>query len=348
MNQTITPETLYPIIQTLCADDYHELLKKMKLNQNVINDAADALHKIIFRERQTPIDYVKNGKTPKGRQKYFNPQTSRSISDTHQSVVRYTKKSYEQWRIFINCMLYGLSLRKSAAEVGISTTTAFAWRHKVIEAMKDYQEVVQLSGEIEIDETYFLLNMKGPWKGKHMPRKAKKKGEPAVLRGISNEQVCVLVAIDENDQVLTKIIGQGNPWKDDIFDAIKGKVKAGSHMTSDSKSSYLDIAHQLECSVTQIPSGEHTKDAYSLGVINNYHSELKTWFRRFRGVSTKHLEGYLMWFRFMKYLKYQLEYDKHSNEALKYVISNHVSIKSSDIHQRYWPIDIFKPYQYLS
>ena len=36
------------------------------------------------------------------------------------------------------------------------------------------------------------------------------------------------------------------------------------------------------------------------------------------------------------------------NAALKYVISNHVSIKSSDIHQRDWPIDIFKPYQYLS
>lgn len=348
MNQVITPETLYPIIQTLCADDYNELLKKMQLNQKIINDAANALHKIIFRERRVPNGYVRNGKTPTGRQKYLNPQTSRSISDTHHSIVHYSKKSYEQWLMFIKCMLYGLSLRKSASEVGISTTTAFAWRHKVIEAMKDYQEVVKLSGEIEVDETYFLLNMKGPWKGKPMPRSAKKKGEPAVLRGVSNEHVCVLIALDENDQVLTKVVGQGNPWKDDIFDAINGKVKAGSHITSDSKSSYFDIAHQLECSVTQIPSGEHTKDEYSLGVINNYHSELKTWFRRFRGVSTKHLEGYLMWFRFMKYLKYQLEYDKHLNAALKYVISNHVSIKSSDIHQRDWPIDIFKPYQYLS
>src|SRR5690554_1723704 len=151
MNQVITPETLYPIIQTLCADDYNELLKKMQLNQKIINDAANALHKII-------------------------------------------------------------------------------------EAMKDYQEVVKLSREIEIDETYFLLNMKGLWKG-----------EPAVLRGVSNEHVCVFIALDENDQVLTKVVGQGNPWKDHIFDAIKGKVKAGSHITSNSKSSYFDIAHQLKC-----------------------------------------------------------------------------------------------------
>lgn len=245
-------------------------------------------------------------------------------------------------------MLYGLSLRKTASEVGISTTTAFAWRHKVIEALKDYPEVIRLSGEIQMDETYFLLNMKGPWKGRDMPRSAKKKGEPAVLRGVSNEHVCVLVAIDENDQVLCEVIGQGNPLKENIFESVKDKIQIGSHITSDSKSSYADIAHQLKCSITQIPSGEHTKDTYSLGVINNYHSELKTWFRKFRGVSTKHLDGYLKWFRFMKYLKYQLEFDKHSNETLKYAISNHISIKTSDIHQRDWPIDIFKPYQYLS
>lgn len=72
MNQTITPEVLYPIIKNFSADDYNELLKKMKLNQKAINDAADALHKIIFRERHLPKGYVKNGKTPLGRQKYVN------------------------------------------------------------------------------------------------------------------------------------------------------------------------------------------------------------------------------------------------------------------------------------
>ena len=77
-------------------------------------------------------------------------------------------------------MLYGLSLRRTALEVGISTTTAFSWRHKVIKAMSDYQEVIKLSGEIQIDETYFLLNMKGPWNNKKMPRKPKKQGKPSI------------------------------------------------------------------------------------------------------------------------------------------------------------------------
>lgn len=348
MNQTLTSEILYPIIENLCADDYNELLKKMSLNQKMINDAADALHKIIFRERHVLAGYVKNGKTPKGRQKYLNTQTKRSISDTTESIVCYTKKSYEQWSSFIKCMLYGLSLRKTAKEVSISTTTAFTWRHKVIKALKDYQETITLVGKIEVDETYFLLNMKGPWKGKVMPRSAKKKGKPSIYRGVSNEQVCVLVAIDQHDQVLTKIIGQGNPLKENIYHVLADKVQKKSHLTSDSKSAYVDVASQLDCTITQIPPGKHTKDEYSLGVINNYHSDLKTWFRKFRGVSTKHLDGYLMWFRFMKYLKYQLEYDQHAHTAVKYAISHYVSIKNSDISKKEWPIDIFKPYQYLS
>ncbi|MDD3106560.1 MAG: hypothetical protein PHP65_01995 [Bacilli bacterium] len=44
-----------------------------------------------------------------------------------------------------------------------------------------------------------------------MPRKDKKRGTSAIKRGISNERVCVLVAMDESDQMITKLIGQGNP-----------------------------------------------------------------------------------------------------------------------------------------
>jgi transposase-like protein len=345
MNQTIE---LYEIINTLCADDYNQLLSKMKLNQKVINEAADALHKIIFREKEMNKKLVKYGKTSKGRQRYIHKETGKTESVTTRTIVRYTKKSYNQWSMFIKYMLYGLSLRAISLEVGISKTTAFAWRHKVIEAMKDYQEVIQLSGEIQADETYFLLNMKGPWNKKKMPRAPKKNGRPGIHRGISNEHVCVLVAIDENDQILTKIIGQGNPLKENLQSALQGKVAPESCFTTDSKSAYRYVVEKLGCNLTQIPSGYHVKGESSLGVINQYHSELKTWISRFKGVSTKHLENYLMWFRFMKYLNYQMPSNYHAYESMKYTISNDILIKTSDIYQKFFPIDIFKPYQHLS
>ncbi len=207
----------------------------MNLDENVVNQAADALHRIIFRERKLNKNVVKHGRTHRVRQRYLDKTTGRTLSDTDRSIVRRTKKTYKQWEQYIRLMLYGLSLRKIAKELDISTTTAFAWRHKVIEVIKDYQEDDLLSGEIEMDETYFLLIMKGSWKHKRIPRKAKKGGAPSMYRGISNEQVCVLALIDENDRILSKVIGQGHPTKKEIWRACNQRVEPNSHVTTDSK-----------------------------------------------------------------------------------------------------------------
>jgi transposase-like protein len=313
----------------------------MSQNQKAINEAADALHKILFRERKQLDKIAKYGKSEKGRQRYINLESGKTLSDSDQSIVRYTKKTYAQWHSYIKHMLYGLSLREIAFEVGISVTTAFNWRHKILSAMRDYQEQHALSGEIELDETYFLLNMKGPWKKKQMPRKAKKRGTRAWQRGISNEYICVLVGLDKTDHILSKIVGQGNPLGEVMYEALAGRVNQKSIIISDSKSAYQEISSKLKCNLIQIPSGQHQEGMFNLGSINQYHSELKNWLSRFKGISTKHLEGYLVWFRFMKLLQYQKEYDSRPNELMNYAISNKVSMKNNNICRKPFPIDIF-------
>ena len=348
MSQETVTNTLLPIINALCADEYNQLLKTMNQNHKAINEAADALHKILFRERETSNQWVKYGKSSKGRQRYIDTASRKTFSASDQSIVRYTKKTYTQWHAYIKYMLYGLSLREIAFEVGISVTTAFHWRHKILSAMRDYQEQHVLHGEIQMDETYFLLNMKGPWKKKQMPRKAKKRGTRAVQRGVSNEFVCVLVGLDEADRVLSKIVGQGNPLGEKMQEALTGRVRPESLIITDSKSAYQEIALTLKCNLVQIPTGHHSEGIFNLGTINQYHSELKNWYSRFRGVSTRHLEGYLIWFRFMKLLQYGIKQENRSNEFLNYAISNKVTILNQDIHHKPFPIDIFKPYQHLS
>jgi transposase-like protein len=145
MSREATTETLLPIINALCADEYNDLLKTMNQNQKAINEAADALHKILFRERKRSEQIVKYGRSAKGRQRYMNLESGKTFSASDQSIVRYTKKTYAQWHSYIKFMLYGLSLREIAFEVGISVTTAFNWRHKILSAMREYQEEQPLS-----------------------------------------------------------------------------------------------------------------------------------------------------------------------------------------------------------
>ncbi|MDA3931312.1 MAG: IS1595 family transposase [Tenericutes bacterium] len=347
MIETSMTKDIMPLINALCADEYNDLLKTMMANQDAVNEAADALVKIIFRERALSANLVKYGKTKNGSQRYLDKETAKTSSISSKSIVKYTKKTYKQWSDYIRCMLYGLSLRQIAIEVGISKTTAFNWRHKIIKAMAEYEAESQLSGDIQIDETYFLLNLKGPWHNKSMPRRPKKRGRAGVQRGLSNEQVCVLIAIDETDQVLTKIIGQGNPLAEDIYESLDTKIVNHSRITTDSKSAYKEVSKNLACELHQIPSGKHKLGDYNLGVMNQYHSELKSWFKRFKGVSTKHLEGYLMWFRFMKSLNYKLEFNQQEKFMLQYAISTETMIKNKDISEKPFPVDIFKPYQHL-
>ena len=118
----------------------------------------------------------------------------------------YRSKKADKWIPFIECMLNGLSLRETASQIGITHGTAFYWRHKVLSALAK-ESIGIFEGLVEVDETYFLESHKGR---RVIPnRKPRKRGGSASKRGISNEQVCVLVARDRNKTTLSKRVGSG-------------------------------------------------------------------------------------------------------------------------------------------
>jgi predicted transcriptional regulator len=108
MNHNPQIQEIHSLIQSLCADDYNALINRMNLDEKMINQAADALHRIIFRERKTNGNIVKYGLTNEGKQRYLDKTTGRTLSDTNRSIVRRTKKTYKQWERYIQLMLYSL------------------------------------------------------------------------------------------------------------------------------------------------------------------------------------------------------------------------------------------------
>lgn len=345
-------EMIYQMINTICADEFGELEQFVSKRAALETQATNAMHRILYRERTVQashcpncgsLAFVKNGKTKTRRQKYTCKDCHKSFSDTTNSIVHSSKKNYQVWHRFIEEMMSGQSLRAISSKVGISVTTAFHWRHKAMESMGHYQKNEVLSGEIQMDETYFLLNFKGVKKNK-MPRKSKKRGNPAMKRGISNEHACVLVAMDESDQMITKLIGQGNPRIPDFDKALEKRIQPNGMMITDSKSAYQEVSKKYQCTLIQIPSGFHTADTYNLGTLNGLHGELKQWFQKYKGVSTRHLDKYLSWFRFEKYMKYQIEPEYRYKHAFRFVVSNEGSALVNAISKANFPVDIHKPY----
>lgn len=57
------------------------------------------------------------------------------------------------------------------------------------------------------------------------------------------------------------------------------------------------------------------KGIYHIQNVNNLHSRLKTWIRRFQGVATKYLDNYLYWFRWLE-IDMRLSFEKQVEQML--------------------------------
>jgi len=93
---------------------------------------------------------------------------------------------------------------EAAAQCGVHRVTSFRWSHLFL-MLPENQHAKLLSGIAEADETFFLNSKKG---SRDLDRKPRKRGGKAQKRGLSKEQVCVLVARDRNGATIDAIMPQ--------------------------------------------------------------------------------------------------------------------------------------------
>lgn len=269
-------------------------------------------------------------------------------SETTDTITYYSKLSADTWFKIIDNLIDGLSIRRIASKLKINKTTSFHIRHKILNALESYIESINLSGEIEADEKYFKINLKGT-KHDKMPRTSKKRASTS-KRGLSNHKICVVSAIDENDNLIIKLTGLGQATINMLKDTFNKRVEKASTFITDSKSSYIKFCEEFGINLKQIPSGRYTtKDYFNIANINNIHSQIEVWLQKFRGVSTKHLQKYLNWFSYILMMKRKYESGELETNLYKEVITNNNYIKANDISSAEFPVDLklaYGKYQY--
>ncbi len=194
-------------------------------------------------------------------------------------------------------MMTGLSLAKIAPKCGISVLTAFRWRHKVLNAIKKQFENTTVSGVVEADETFFLESHKGK---KIEGEKGRKRGGKAKLRGISQYQVGIMVAIDGDKNIIADIYGRGRLTTKQTEKVLGNKIEEDSILVTDSHKSYIQFAKNHNLQHKRIANGKHKNGEYHINNVNNYHRGLKDFVRHFNGISTRYLANYLNWFSWIK------------------------------------------------
>lgn len=219
--------------------------------------------------------------------------TFNALTGTPLARLRYKDK----WLDFAQQMEQGQSVRKSAKACDVHPNTAFRWRHRFLVRPND-SKPTHLAGIAEADEAFFLESFKG--KKQAMPRAPRKRGSKASKRGLSDEQIPVLICRDRTGNTTDFILEKDD--RTHIFEVLKPILASDAILCTDGSRAMIGVARKLGITHRPINLAAGIRviaRVYHVQNVNAYGSRLKTWMRRFNGVATHYLANYLGWRRYL-------------------------------------------------
>lgn len=293
--------------------------------------------------------FVKNGFNPKHRQKYRCKDCRSVFMATTGTLFTHSRTNFNIWSTFIAGELNGLTLEQQVVATGLSIVTCFNMRHKLYKAASKIQKNVMLSGQIELDPSYTKINLKGT-RPKDMPRMSKHRGKSKntiyshKLPGTSHHKVCIVAAIDENDNMLFKIGGLGRESYS-ILNQYRNHFSDDSMIISDDSHSIQTFVSKNKFKSDVIPSNAFlSENGNSVASVNELHTEAKNLMRQKHGISTRHLQGYLDWIVFKKNLRYTLDMRKWKSETYMESMLEQIPFRCDQITDIPMPIDLYEAY----
>lgn len=247
-------------------------------------------------------DTLKRGKI-RGVQRYSCKTCSKYWMATHGTSLSGLHKR-DLWNKYIQCFEQGMSIRRTAKEVGISLQTSFRWRHRLLSSLNSLVPE-QLDGVIETDDFQLSLSEKGK---RDLKRKPHKRGRDS--KNHDSEKVSVLVSVvrgqsGANGSVIKakKINGV------QVKKALEGKLQSGSTIITDDAKSFkiLSELDQVEHKTVNSKVNQRRRHPVHLQTVNQSHKAIKDFLAPFNGVSTKYLQNYLTWFHFKQSTKMRLD-----------------------------------------
>ncbi len=246
-------------------------------------------------------DVVKNGHA-RGLQRYACRTCSHTYSNASQTPLSGLHRK-DRLAKFAQCMGRDMTIRQTALEMGISTSTAFRWRHRFLSEAVEHQ-ARNRSGVIEADETYFRQSSKG---SRNLGRPPRSRGGAAMKSSKGGAQVAEKIAVlvmktRGKPYVADRVVG--TMTQANAMPMVKQMAAQNAFLCVDGSGAFRTVQQTLgikteavavayEGRVRMTPDGPvHVQS------VNNYHEKLKTWLNGdLRGVSTKYMPNYLAWMR---------------------------------------------------
>ena len=330
MENKMFNDILDAIISNATADEI-EIIRE-KLNQHLINHIYETdTHKELSNKFDSSFcpfckcsHIIKYGKDKKGNQRYLCKDCHKTFSSITGSLLSYSKKEPYQWYLYIESLLNGDTIIRSAAVAGICEYTSLVWRHKILSiCAKLTDDDPVLSDTVYLDEKLSDVNHPGIMVNETDTAKVK--------RGISDQKRNIVCAIDILNKKVIQVSERGRIHSDILYNIYKDKIPENCTVVSDSLRSYHKLMKDLKVTWIKIPSGKTEKDGYTLSKVNNLHSSIELFLHKYRGISDKYLKNYIGLYKFKdSHKKYH-----HKSELLtifKIIVNELCTLKFSDFN----------------
>ncbi len=221
-------DDLKEVILSLPIADRDVLLKDLtdSLQSSDLSNQASRRHILDNKMGQCPHcchdKYVRFG-VDKGSQRYKCKSCNRSFTEYTGTWMTGLQRR-DVVSAYLGLMVKEKSLDKISETLGINKKTAFDWRHKILASLDSKGDQDDFTGITESDETFFLRSEKGM---NVKERKSRKRGGKSGKRGISNDQVAVIVTQDRKSTLDLSVATLGRIGKVDLENAIGKRVKKG-------------------------------------------------------------------------------------------------------------------------
>ena len=242
-------------------------------------------------EADKPKRWGKRNNVPRFRCRRCN-RTFNLLTNTPLARLRHK----ERWPTFAKAMVEGQSIHKSAESCGVHYNTTFRWRHRFLR-LPEGMKAKMLTGIAEADETFVLHSQKGQ---SNLDRKPRKRGGKASKRGRSEEQVCILVARDRTGATTDHVLETFT--NNTLIEVLQPILRQDTILCTDGLPLYNHFATSANIThkAINLKAGIRVIDkVFHIQNVNAYHSRLKDWMRRFKGVATTYLPNYLGWHRWL-------------------------------------------------
>lgn len=247
--------------------------------------------------------FVRKGRDADGSQRWLCRGCGRTFSRKTGGVLALSKLPADAWMEFARCMADALPLRETARRVGVSLYTAWFMRMRVCEVMASRTPDPRPS-TFHVDETLVRGSMSGNLgrsASLELPRERHRNGQDGRRgkRGRSRDLVVVECGVSELGDCFLDAVALGAARAGELRQGLERRVPAGSVVVTDGNPGYNLPGAPWEHRV----AGKGDPSAASVAMVDALHSRLRDFLRPFHGVSTRRLQRYLDWFRWVEHYK---------------------------------------------